>query len=197
MSFPALGRLMRRGRAITARRPRNGATSLAAAAMVSVASAAGADEPVTPPRLVHAFSLDVQVAAPQEQGTIDGKRMRFVPITGGRVFGPRLSGTVLPGGGDWQALHPDGLTDLRTHYALRTDDGTVIDVINDGVRTASPEVAAELASGKVVDPSRYYFRTAPRFTVPEGKYAWLRRTQFVAVGIRQPDRVEIRVFAVE
>jgi hypothetical protein len=170
---------------------------LIAGLLTALAPPATANEPVAPPKLTHVFTFEVEVAAPQEQGTIDGKRMRFVPITGGRVTGPRLTGTVLPGGGDWQALHSDGLTEIRTHYAVRASDGTVIDVINDGVRTATPEVAAQLARGEVVDASKYYFRTAPRFTVAGGKHAWLRRTQFVAVGVRQPANVQVRVFAVE
>ncbi|SOB88222.1 Protein of unknown function [Sphingomonas guangdongensis] len=161
--------------------------------LVAVAAAAQ----VAPPRLAHAFTVSVDVGAPQEQGRVDGKRMRFVPITGGRVSGPRLTGTVLAGGGDWQALHDDGLTEVRARYSIRADDGTIIDVVNEGVRTATPEVAAELARGAQVDPSRYYFRSNPRFTAPTGAHGWLRRTHFVAVGIRRPANVEIQVFAVE
>lgn len=170
--------------------------ALAILAAIGTAPAIAAqDAPV--PRLVHVFTLKVTVGPPQEQGTIDGRRMRFVPITGGTIDGPRLRGVVLAGGGDWQALHADGVTEINTRYALRTDDGTVIDIVNPGVRVASPEVSARLARGDVVDPGLYYFRTTPRFTVADGRYAWLRRAVFVGYGIRRPSDVEIRVYAVE
>jgi hypothetical protein len=160
-------------------------------------TAAAVAAQVAPPRLTHVFTVSVQVGQPQEQGRVDGKRMRFVPITGGRISGARLTGTVLAGGGDWQALHDDGLTEVRARYSIRADDGTVIDVTNDGVRTATAEVAGRIARGEQVAPTDYYFRSNPRFTVADGKHGWLRRTQFVAVGIRRPADVEIQVFAVE
>lgn len=170
--------------------------ALAASLTVLVSTPASAQGPPAP-RLTYVFTLSVEVGAPQEQGTVDGRRKRFVPITGGTVTGPRLRGVVLAGGGDWQAIHADGLTEVDTRYALRADDGTVIDIVNPGVRVASPEVSARLARGEVVDARSYYFRTTPRFTVADGPHAWLRRGVFVAYGIRRPAEVEIRIFAVE
>jgi hypothetical protein len=155
-----------------------------------------ADTPAAP-KLTYAFTLHVEVGEPQEQGTVDGRRVRFVPITGGTITGPRLTGTVMAGGGDWQALHGDGLTEVNTRYALKAADGTVIDIVNPGVRVASPEVSARLARGELVDSRLYYFRSTPRFTVGDGPHAWLRRTVFVGYGIRRPRDVEIQVFAVE
>ncbi len=124
-----------------------------------------ADQPVAP-RLTYAFTLHVEVGPPQEQGTVDGKRMRFVPITGGTITGPRLTGAVMAGGGDWQALHADGLTEVNTRYALKAADGTVIDIVNPGVRVASSEVSGRLAKGELVDPKLYYFRTTPTLPCP-------------------------------
>ena len=154
-------------------------------------------DPIAPPRLTYAFTIEAQLGPAQEQGEVDGRRMRFVPITGGRVHGPRLAGIVLAGGGDWQAIHRDGLTEINTRYSLRADDGTVIDIVNPGVRVAAPDVVARMAQGEEVDPALYYFRTSPRMTVADGPHAWLRHTLFVGRGIRRPDRVEIQVFAVE
>jgi outer membrane receptor protein involved in Fe transport len=166
------------------------------AALVSTAGVASG-EAVAPVRAIYAFTIRAELGAPQEQGRVDGRRMRFVPITGGSVSGPRLTGAVLAGGGDWQALHDDGLTEVNARYTLKAQDGTVIDVVNAGLRVASPEVAGRLARGEAVDPGQYYFRTTPRFTVAAGPQEWLRRTLFVARGIRRPDHVEIAVFAVE
>jgi len=55
---------------------------------------------------------------------------RVIPITGGTFSGPKIKGEVLPGGEDWQLIRPDGDTELNARYLLKTDDGIVIQVIN-------------------------------------------------------------------
>jgi len=154
-------------------------------------------EPVAPPpALEYAFSARVELALPVEQGTVDGGRKRFVPITGGTVSGPLLTGTVLAGGGDWQTIMPFGLTRIEARYFLKANDGTIIEVINPGVRVASAEVTERLAKGENVDPSAYYFRTTPRFTVGAGAHDWLTRAVFVARAVRRPDHVVIDFYVV-
>ncbi len=55
---------------------------------------------------------------------------RVIPITGGTFSGPKIKGEVLSGGEDWQLVRPDGDTELNARYLLKTDDGVVIQVIN-------------------------------------------------------------------
>ena len=149
------------------------------------------------PKLVYAFSAKITLAPPVEVGEIDGGRRRFIAITGGTISGPRLQGTVLPGGGDWQTILPGGLTLLDARYFLRTADGATIEVSNPGIRTASPEVIERLARGEIVSPEFYYFRTTPSFKVAGTANQWLRRSVFVARGKRNPDTVEIDFFTVD
>lgn len=149
------------------------------------------------PELVYAFSVRVTLAPPVEVGTVDGGRRRFIAILGGEVYGPRLNGKVIPGGGDWQTILPGGLTTIEARYFLQAEDGTVIEVTNPGVRTASAEVVERLAKGEAVDPALYYFRTTPVFGVEGEKLAWLRRSVFVARGIRNPDNVVIDYYEVQ
>ena len=138
----------------------------------------------------------MQVGPAQDIGEFGGGRRRVIPILGGEVSGPRLNGVVLPGGADWQTLRPDGVTLLQARYTLRAQDGTVIGVVNTGVRTASPEVAQRLASGDAVNPSLYYFRASPVFEVGPGPHAWLIRRLFVCAGERLPDAVRLTVYEV-
>ena len=167
--------------------------ALGVAGMGTTASA----QPAAPaPTLEYAFSARVELAPPVEQGTVDGARKRFIPITGGTVTGPMLTGTVLAGGGDWQSILPGGLTRVEAHYFLKAADGTVIEVTNPGLRVATPEVTEQLAKGLPVDPSAYYFRTTPRFDVAAGPHEWMRRAAFVARGIRRPDHVVIDFYVV-
>jgi Protein of unknown function (DUF3237) len=150
-----------------------------------------------PPKLSFAFEARITLAPVIEQGVVDGKRKRFIAITGGTVQGPRLKGTILPGGGDWQSIHPDGLTEIFARYSIKADDGTVIAITNPGVRVASTDVIARLSAGEDVDPALYYFRTAPVFEVAAGPHAWLRRSVFVGRGIRKPDHVIVQFFSVD
>ncbi len=149
------------------------------------------------PGLTYAFSLRGELAPPVEQGEIDGKRKRFIGVTGGTVYGPQLQGQVLPGGGDWQAIAPGGLTEVLARYSIQATDGTVIAVTNAGVRTADPAVIDQLTRGVEVAPDQYYFRTAPRFDVRPGPHEWLRRRLFVARGIRKPDHVVVDFYVVD
>lgn len=148
------------------------------------------------PTLRHAFTARVTISAPLELGDTPTGRRRVIPITGGMVEGPRLNGSVLPGGADWQVIAPDGTAYLVARYTLRAQDGTLISVVNRGVRHAPPDVLAQLAAGQMVDPARYYFRATPSFEVTAGPHAWLARSVFVAAGERAPDHVIIRVFEV-
>jgi Protein of unknown function (DUF3237) len=166
-------------------------------AMTLAAASADAGPSAPAPSLAYAFSVRATLAAPLEQGEIDGKRARFIAITGGTVSGPRLEGEVLPGGGDWQTIAPGGLTEVFARYSLKASDGTVIAITNSGVRTATPEVIEKLAKGEDVDPGQYYFRTAARFDVAKGPHEWMKRTLFVARGIRKPDHVVIDFYEVK
>lgn len=172
--------------------------SASIALAIAATPALAQDGPAAPaPTLTFAFSVRATLDPVVEQGEVDNGRRRFIPITGGTVSGPALTGTVLPEGGDWQVIMPGGLTSIEARYFIKAADGTMIEVTNPGVRTASPEVIDKLAKGEPVDPSSYYFRTTPRFMVKDGAYSWMRRKVFVARGIRKPDSVVIDFYTVE
>ena len=65
-----------------------------------------------------------------------------------------------------------------------------------GVRHGPPEVLARMARGESVEPSEYYFRTAPFFETAAPKYAWLNVIVSVGIGERRPDGVLYRVFEI-
>lgn len=152
---------------------------------------------LTSPGLEFAFRMRVLMGAPIDQGAWDGRRRRIVPIAGGTFNGPRFSGTILPGGADWQSVRvSDGIARIDARYTLRHEDGTLVSMVDRGVRRGPSEVMARLAAGEVVDPSLYYFRTTPLFDVQEGPHRWLADHVFVGRGSRQPEAVELEVFRV-
>ena len=60
----------------------------------------------------------VQVGSPVILGNDGFGEARIVPILGGTVSGPGLTGTILPGGADEQRIRADGLT-LRARRQCR------------------------------------------------------------------------------
>jgi len=80
--------------------------------------------------------------------------------------------------------------------AVETEDGAPIRVETPGIRRATAEIISELAAGREVDPTLYYFRVAPGFTVAEQEYRWLQHSLFLGLGAKRPGGVEIEVYAV-
>ena len=120
-----------------------------------------------------------------ELGQIEsfGKR-RIIPITGGKFSGPRLNGTILNNGADWQMVSADGLARMDTRYALKTDDGALIYIQTRGFRYGPPDVMAEVAKGNPVDPNKYYFRVYIQFETGSARYEWLNRAIGIGAGMR-------------
>jgi Protein of unknown function (DUF3237) len=146
------------------------------------------------PTLKLLFDLAVQVDKPIG---IDAGALgrRYIPIIGGTVGGA-YTGRVLPGGGDWQTIWPDGRLDISAHYVLDIDAHGTVEVQSDGVRTAAPEVLAALARGEVVDPSLYYFRTAVRLRTAAPGLLRLNAILAIATGARLPGQVRLGVYEV-
>jgi hypothetical protein len=121
---------------------------------------------------------------------------RVVPITGGTFVGPRMRGTIVPGGADWQYVRADNVTVVEARYLLRTDDDVLIEVHNRGLRHGPQETMRRLAAGENVDPQEYYFRAAPSLTAPSGKYDWLNRSLFLCSGARFANAITLWVYQV-
>ena len=150
----------------------------------------------TPPRLEFIFAVRATVSAPLDLGDVGKGGRRIVPITGGEFSGPRLHGTVIPGGADWQVLRHDGVAELEARYTLRTDDGVLIYVRNLALRHGPPEVIAALAAGGPVAPGSYYFRGATFFETSAARYSWLTKTIVVCTGERAPATVHLKFYQV-
>lgn len=182
----------------------------AAALTIGNGSAAAQDTPPSSPvlekngmRYRHAFSVSVFF---KERVAIDSPfRRAFVPAIGGEIWGPRLSGIVVPYGG---ADFGGGGGPLDAHYMFQADDGHFIYINNrgymrrigadpaDGVRRSVGPVNAdgsfsqEFVSGSNAQvPLR--MRTSPFFDAPaDSPHAWMNSTLFIGHGLRMvdPDR---------
>jgi hypothetical protein len=142
---------------------------------------------ITAPTTELALELYVSISPAVVVGPSDHGTRQFIPITGGRFSGANgLQGEVMAGGADWQLRRPDGVTEVKAIYSIKTDDGVVIEVDNRGV------IVPPAAGGAP------YVRTTPRFHAPQGPYDWLNKTSFVGTITPAPQggAVIIRAFKV-
>src|SRR5467141_4764959 len=121
------------------------------------------------------MTVRIAAAPSQKLGTVPHGIRSIVPVTGGDFEGPRLRGKVLPGGGDWLLLRPDGVLELDLRITLETDDHALIYMTFQGLRHGS------------------YFRTLPRFETSTEAYAFLNRIVSVGVGEARPDGAVHRI----
>lgn len=129
------------------------------------------------------FEIVAHCESPVDMGTIDGGKARMIPIIGGTVSGPMLSGAVMPGA-DWSimrdcglatgGLATVGLATVEARYAIRADDGTIIQIFN----AATTKVGRPREDGVMMI-------TTPRFIAPDGPHAWLNHG--VYAGTLVPD----------
>jgi hypothetical protein len=154
--------------------------SAAVAALGSLAAANAADAPAnlkpalgtTPdaamlPKAEFVFEEYVTLAPVVTQGETAMGQRQFIPITGGKVAGPKFNGEVMPGGWDYQLRLPSGCGSLSADYFIKASDGAIIHVLNQGF-SCNPPVAGE----------RNY--AIPRFEAPKGPHEWMTRGSFVS-----------------
>lgn len=142
-------------------------------------------------------SLEVEIAPAMNVGTGRPDQRRIIPITGGRVSGAGISGRVVGVGADWQAVRSDGVALLSARYAFETDDGALIEILNEGYRHAPDEVNRRIAAGEVVPPDAYYMRTTARLETGHPAYLWVNRMIFLGTGAKSQAGVQIDLYAVE
>lgn len=152
--------------------------------------------PPATPTLDYVFTIRAEIGRATSGGIGPLGERLHIPIVGGTVEGPRLNGTIVPGGSDWPLVRHDGSSVITARYTIIADDGTPILVANDGLRVSAPEVTARLRAGEPVDPSEVYFRSRPVFEAPDGPCAWLNDAVFVASLARRTTGVVIAVYRV-
>jgi hypothetical protein len=147
-------------------------------------------------RTQHLLTLRLAVSGMQPIGDTPAGNRRIGLVAGGTFEGPKLKGTVLPGGSDWIIGRPDGVTALDVRIVLQTDDGAAIALTYKGLRHGPAEVMRKVDSGQFVDPSDYYFRIAITFETASPKYGWLNKAFGIGTGSRPPEGPVYEIFEV-
>jgi hypothetical protein len=82
--------------------------------------------------------LRVRIGDVLDVGAVDGGYRRVIPIAEGTVEGPELFGEVLPLGADWNLARSDGTDSVSARYVIKTRDGVLLSVLNEGVISDRP-----------------------------------------------------------
>ena len=142
------------------------------------------------------FAMRLDVRKLQIIGTTPGSYRRIGVVPGGIFEGERLSGEVLEGGSDWQAVRSDGAATLDVRLVLKTKDDSLIGMTYGGLRHGPADVIKRMERGEPVDPTSYYFRINPLFETAAPQYDWINRIIAVGVGHRLADGPVYSVFEV-
>ncbi len=158
--------------------------AVAAAGLVSGSGVHAEDGPILP-KFEFLYHMEADLEPPQVVGKAGkGARMIFI-AKGGTIRGPKLNGTLLPGGGDWFTMRDDGVGELNVRGSFKTDDGALIYSHYLG-----------LTHNKTDDGSRY-FVTTPYYETGSEKYAWLNKIVTIGIGHSPgPNKVAYDVFKV-
>jgi hypothetical protein len=130
------------------------------------------------------------------------REQRVGYITGGSFRGDRLSGEILPGGGNWPMNGPTpdggsfGTFDARCVW--QTADGAVISITYTGRSRVPVDVARRFRDpdASPVDPADYYLRIAPVFETADERYGWLNGILAIGCGERMPWGVRHTLFEI-
>ncbi|KAI6814928.1 hypothetical protein KC367_g5899 [Hortaea werneckii] len=115
-----------------------------------------------------------------------------VIFKGGRFEGPRMRGTILPGGGDWEIVqdHDDVQTaHLNTRYNLQTHDGAIIYIQTTGTRTGKRSVLEKLGEDQSITPDQFRMRLNLMLETGDPRYSWVNDGVFIASSGRSGTQV--------
>jgi len=145
------------------------------------------------PSLVFAFAVTAELGELEDHGMTRAGHRRIIPVVGGTVRGI-FSGVILAGGADWQTVRADGSIEIDGRYSARADDGDLLYIRAQGVRSGDPAVLESLLRGDPVDPDSYYFRAA--LTLESATRPELERSVYVASYVREAHRVRYVAYRV-
>ena len=130
--------------------------------------------------IAHLFDVHIDFAPMQILRTPVATRLIAVVATG-TFTGPRASGAVLPGGGDWLVLGTDNVARLDIRATFQTDDGAYLFLTNTGRVTLHDDARDRWLAGETLTSEHIDAWTAPLFETGDERYAWINST--VNVGL--------------
>lgn len=127
------------------------------------------------------FTATLELGDVHDVGTTPYGERRFFDISGGSFSGPRISGTVMTGGLDFELTLANGATELEQIAILRTGDGANIFMRTCGFAPAGVSTV----------------RFVPDIEAPNSsQHAWLNSGKFAGVRILNESEgtIELRIY---
>ncbi len=121
--------------------------------------------------------------------TPDGLKMNIY-VTGGEVSGPKIQGKILPVGGDWFTLRPDGIGVLDVRATIKTNDDALIYMSYHGITDLGEDAFNETLKGEST-PQEAYIRSNPKLSTAHPDYMWLNRLFCLGIAKVSADVSEI------
>jgi hypothetical protein len=140
--------------------------------------------------LDYLMSYNAALEPPEIIGpTPDGLRVNAYS-SGGEVSGPKIQGKILPMGGDWFTLRPDGIGILDVRVTIKTNDGALIYLSYNGVADLGIDGYEKFMKGENT-PQEMHVRTNPKISTAHPNYIWLNRLFCLGIGKLSADGSEI------
>ncbi|SDJ30850.1 Protein of unknown function [Bradyrhizobium sp. Rc2d] len=108
------------------------------------------------------FTIALQLEVSNLGDTPYGSQ-RVGRLVAGTFEGPKVKGTVLPGGACWMLMRRDDVLEIEARITLETYDKQQIYMTWKAFRHGPKEVIDRLNRGDTVDPEMHYFRATPYF----------------------------------
>ncbi|WCM29494.1 DUF3237 family protein [Sphingomonas sp. QA11] len=115
-----------------------------------------------------AGSIEIRLGGARLAGPMQHGARRVSTIAGGWFKGRDFSGTVLPGGSDWQLIRADGVPEIEARFLVELDGGGFLSVLNRGYRHGPEAIMRKLDVDESVDPADYYFGSTLTIEVGPG-----------------------------
>ncbi|MFB2970429.1 DUF3237 domain-containing protein [Aerosakkonema sp. BLCC-F183] len=147
--------------------------------------------------LEHLFSYTITLKNPIEFiGPVPEGIRANAYFVGGLVKGPKMNGKVLPGGGDWVTIRPDGVGLIDVRATFETDDGALIYTNYLGVYDLGEDGYQKFLNQAI--PQQFPLRIAPRYHTVHPNYKWLNRLHCIGIGqaFLERSEVEYDIYAV-
>lgn len=146
--------------------------------------------------LEHIFSYQAKLEKPIPIGNAPFGRRDVFPILGGRVWGEKLQGELLPFGGEFQLTDASGIFRIDVRTIIKTNDDAQIFLHYTGVANFTGETGKQVAKRGQSEFGEAYFVSRPQFETDHEKYNWLNDTVCVAEGrAASLNTVEYKVYA--
>jgi hypothetical protein len=146
------------------------------------------------------FGIEADLNPPQLVGPVLRGTRVILLVKDSRIKSSQLSGSMLPGSGDWGLLVDSTTFKIDARTTIKTDDGALIYMTYSGFIHAEAQKLAMLLGGRAneVSPANYYFRINPVFETSSPKYAWLNHTLAIGIG-RMPSagKVTYQIYAIK